>query len=257
MHTRILTGIALCLSILVIHEAGAQKLRMDSLWQDSRKNVVRYNLSAAMLFGFDKAVILGYERVINPHQSFSVNFGKTALPKLIGFDIDSFSVTKDTKNTGLNASLDYRFYLRKENKDYAPHGLYLGPYYAFTQLKRETNWTGAQGSGDGKEATVTADWNWHVLGVEMGYQFVFAKRITLDFVLIGPGVAWYDLKAKAEGSLLTEEDREQLLDAALQIIEDKFPGFNYVLSDEELNANGRLSTTSVGFRYLIQVGFLF
>jgi hypothetical protein len=242
---------------MMLGEAHAQKLRMDSVWQESRKNVVRYNLSAAALFGFDKAVILGYERVINPHQTISVNFGKTALPKLINIDTDSFSVSKDVKNTGFNFSLDYRFYLRKENRDYAPHGLYLGPYYAFTQLKRETNWTGKQGSGDNQEATVTADWNWNVVGVEMGYQFVFAKRITLDFVLVGPGVAWYDLKAKAEGQLLTDEDREQLLDAAIQLIEEKFPGFNYVLSGEELNASGRLTTTSVGFRYLIQVGFLF
>jgi hypothetical protein len=29
------------------------------------------------------------------------------------------------------------------------------------------------------------------IGVELGYQFVFWKRLTLDFVLIGPAISYY------------------------------------------------------------------
>jgi hypothetical protein len=75
-------------------------------------------------------------------------------------------------------------------------------------------------------------------------------------VLIGPGVGFYSIDAKTEGNL-TEEEREQLQDAITDLISQKFPGMNYVLSDQEFSASGTIKTTSVGFRYLIHIGFRF
>src|SRR5436190_23442414 len=80
------------------------------------KNVIRYNLSGALIFGFDRYVIFGYERVIKPNQSISVNVGGVRLPKLVSIETDSFSLQKDNKSNGYNISVDYRFYLGKENK---------------------------------------------------------------------------------------------------------------------------------------------
>lgn len=37
----------------------------------------------------------------------------------------------------------------------------------------------------------------------------------------------------------------------------KFPGMNYVFADKEFNANGVIRTTSIGFRYLVHIGFAF
>src|SRR4051812_12899038 len=87
------------------------------------KNVVRYNLSGPLLFGFDKYVIFGYERVVNARQSFSINIGGVGLPSLVSLNTDSFYLQKDVKNTGYNISVDYRFYLSKENKYAPPHGI--------------------------------------------------------------------------------------------------------------------------------------
>ena len=61
------------------------------------KNVIRYNLSGALLFGLDKYVVFGYERVISPHQSISINVGTASLPKLVSINTDSFSINKDRK----------------------------------------------------------------------------------------------------------------------------------------------------------------
>jgi hypothetical protein len=255
MKSFIRAAIGLCLCTLLVTPAQAQSSTTQDDWKDARKNVVRYNLTAPALFGFDKAVILGYERLINAHQSVSFNIGKTALPKLISISTDSFGLAKDSKNTGINFSLDYRFYLRKENRYIAPRGIYLGPYYAFTQVKRETDWSGTSG-GTTKFATTKMDVNWNVIGAQLGYQFVFWDRVTLDLVLVGPGLAWYNLKARAEGNL-TADEKEQLLNAVEDIIQQKFPGFNYVFGEEELSGSGSLNTTSVGFRYLIHLGFLF
>src|SRR5690242_68605 len=88
------------------------------------KNVIRYNLTGALLFGVDKYVVLGYERVISPRKSVSINFGTAALPKLVSIQTDSFQTKKEGDRKGFNLSIDYRFYLAKENKFNAPHGLY-------------------------------------------------------------------------------------------------------------------------------------
>jgi hypothetical protein len=96
----------------------------------------------------------------------------------------------------------------------------------------------------------------HSIGFELGYQFVFWDRLALDMVLIGPGVGFYSIDAKTEGNL-TEEEREQLQDAITDLISQKFPGMDFVLADQEFDAKGAISMTSVGFRYLIHIGFRF
>ena len=126
-----------CLLILLCFFISLSALRAQSDTSKQYKNVIRYNLSGALVFGIDKYIVLGYERILKPNQSFSVNFGKAALPKLVSIVTDSFTLSKDVKNTGFNFSVDYRFYLKKENKFPAPHGLYIGPYYSFNQFNRD------------------------------------------------------------------------------------------------------------------------
>jgi hypothetical protein len=46
------------------------------------------------------------------------------------------------------------------------------------------------------------------VGAELGYQFVFWKRLTLDLVLVGPGLANYDIKATIDGNLSDGEKRK-------------------------------------------------
>jgi len=227
----------------------------DSVWRHSRKNIVRYNLSSALLFGFDKAVIIGYERLVNPRQSFSINVGKAGLPKLIAVFTDSFNIKQDIKNTGFNFSVDYRFYLTNENRYATPHGLYIGPYYSYNRIDRTNAWEGVS-SGNERKVNTKTDLDIHTVGFELGYQFVFWKRATLDLVMVGPGVGFYKFKATAEGNVNVAE-REQLLQALKQALEQRVPGFNWVFSDQELTGNGTVSTTTIGYRYLIQIGFRF
>jgi len=253
-NTARLTAVIVLLMISV--SSFAQLLEnKDSVWRHERKNIIRYNLSSALLFGFDKAIILGYERLVNPRQSFSINVGKAGLPKLIAVFTDSFNIKQDIKNTGFNISLDYRFYLTNENRYATPHGLYIGPYYSFNRIQRTNAWEGASSTNQRKVNTKT-DLDIHTVGFELGYQFVFWKRATLDLVMVGPGIGYYKYKATAEGNLNLGE-REQLLDAIKQALEQKVPGFNWVFSGEELSGKGTLSTTTIGYRYLIQIGFRF
>jgi len=64
------------------------------------------------------------------------------------------------------------------------------------------------------------------------------------------------VKSKFEGTL-TEEQRSVLNNAIQQVLTQRFPGLNYVLGDDELEGNGVLKTTSLGFRYIIHIGFVF
>jgi hypothetical protein len=100
----------------------AQERLSDSAWTAARKNIVRYNLSSAAVFGFDNAIIFGYERLLSPKQSFSINIGQAGLPKVLQLETDSFRLGSNQVNSDLNLSADYRFYLAKENRYPAPRG---------------------------------------------------------------------------------------------------------------------------------------
>ena len=241
-----------CFSII---GAYGQDYKSDSAWKHSHKNIVRYNLSSALLFGIDKTLILGYERVLKPNQSISINAGKIVLPKIASISTDSFSLGKNLKNKGYNLSLDYRFYLRKQNKYNAPRGVYIGPWYSFNRFMRDNNWDFVNNSIQ-RTATTKTEFNIHSFGAELGYQFVFWNRLALDLVMIGPGMGVYNVKAKFDSNL-TDGEKEQLRQALSNVISNRFPGMNYVLDGKELDGNGKLNVTSLGFRYIIHIGFSF
>jgi len=75
-------------------------------------------------------------------------------------------------------------------------------------------------------------------------------------VLIGPGYAHYDLKTKVKSNL-TEEEREQLMEAVQEVIQERFPGSNLIIDGDEFRANGGFRTWSIGYRYIVQIGFRF
>src|SRR4030095_4135057 len=142
------------------------------------KNIIRYNLSGALIFGIDKYIVFGYERVIKPNQSFSVNFGSAALPKLVTIVTDSFTLSEDVNNNGFNFSVDYRFYLKKENKFLAPRGFYIGPFYSFNQFNRDNRWDLKNSSGT-SFVTTHGKLNIHTVGFEIGYQLFLGKHWAL------------------------------------------------------------------------------
>jgi len=246
----------LAIAFLANHSVFAQQSFRSDSSAKKYKNVIRYNLSGALLFGADKYIVLGYERVVNKHQSFSINVGRAALPKLISFSSDSVTLTKDLKNSGFQVSADYRFYLGKENRYNVPHGIYIGPYYSYNGFKRDNSWDYKTSSGSTNVAKTQSDISIQVIGAEMGYQFILWKRMTLDMLLIGPGFGRYKIDAKIQENL-NPEQKEKLYNAFKQLLEQKVPGMNYVLANHEFNGDGTLRTWSIGFRYIIHVGFLF
>ena len=227
----------------------------DSLHKKQFKNVVRYNISGAMLFGADRYIVLGYERVTWRNQSISINGGLATLPKLISINTNLFRIEKDQKNTGYNVSVDYRFYPLKDNKHPAPRGIYFGPYFSHNAFHRENRWQFIN-SANTSYVETKADFKINTFGFEVGYQFIFWKRVTLDLVMVGPGWGYYNYKVSLDGNLdLTS--RSDLMDGLEQLITQRYPGANFIFAEKHLSADGVMKTTGLGYRYLIHLGFNF
>jgi hypothetical protein len=222
-----------------------------------RKNTIRINLTNPAIFG-DRSLIFGYERTIGEHQSFSINAGQATLPKfnLISIADDSIvQLYKSSKDRGYNFTGDYRFYLASENKHRAPRGLYIGPYASHVFMGRENTWNLNSETFQG-EVKSDFTFNMTAIGAQLGYQFIIWKRLALDFVLIGPSVAWYSLEAKLDTDL--DADDESALYAKIdEILKERFPGYTFVLDDIDFKTSGSTNTQGFGFRYTIHLGYHF
>jgi hypothetical protein len=96
----------------------------------------------------------------------------------------------------------------------------------------------------------------HTIGFELGYQFIFWDRMTLDMVLLGPGISTYKLTSSI-GSNLSSADREKLLEALNEALIEKFPGYERIIESPDFEKSGSSNTTGFGYRYMIQIGFRF
>jgi hypothetical protein len=242
--------------MLVILNGMNLAAQQDTTQEKTRKNTVRFNISNPALFG-PGSLIFGYERLLKNNQSISVNLGSASFPKLSRENVDDpeLDLRSNSTEKGLNFSVDYRFYLKGENRYAAPRGVYIGPYYSYNYFNRVNNWdlntTDFQG---GVQSDMTM--NFHTAGVELGYQFVFWKKLSLDMILLGPGVASYSVKATLD-TTLDPEDEQKFFDALNNFLASKFPNYDRVISGEDFKKTGSVTTSGLGFRYMIMIGFRF
>ncbi len=249
-HTMILKKIILLTSFcLFLHSYGllAQKTR-DTTY----KNVIKYNISNPLIFGLG-SVIFGYERVINPRQTLSIYLGRAVLPSFSIVTSDTFSLSGNKVKGGFHFASEYRFYLAKENKFKAPHGVYIGPYYSYNHFTNSNNWNIKSNAFNGSVST-DLTLNVHTVGFEIGYQFMLGKRFTLDMILGGPGFAFYNLNANLNGNL-SVTDRQELYKRLNDKLGEKIPGYSIINIDKNFQAKGNSSTASLNYRYMINIGF--
>jgi len=218
------------------------------------KNTININVTNPMIFG-DKYNVIGYERVIKDYQTASVSIGRFGFPKFKTFNTDSLGLKNVYHDKGYHLSFEYRFYLRNENKHAAPRGIYLGPYYGFNYFSRESHWQLKTDNFNG-EVITNMDLMANLLGVQLGYQFILWKRLTIDMILLGPG--WWHLSLKTKfDTTLNPEDEAQLLEKINDLLEEKFPGSDLVIQGGGFKAKKTTSTTVAGLRYMLNLGFRF
>jgi hypothetical protein len=96
----------------------------------------------------------------------------------------------------------------------------------------------------------------HTIGFELGYQFIFGDRISLDMVLLGPGVGVYSFKVGFTNNL-SDEAKQKILDALDGALAEKFPGYGIIVNEGEFKRTGASDRTTWGYRYMVQLGFRF
>jgi len=249
---KIICFLILLSGLLVVNFSAIAQNKTDSV--KNFKNTIRMNITNPMLFG-EKNTIIGYERVFKNNQSITANVGRISFGKLNSINTDSIALDDSYEDKGFAVALDYRFYLKKENKHAAPRGVYIGPYYSFNYFNRVNSWTlDDQSSSKLLNTDITLKMN--LVGVQLGYQFVFWNRLAIDFVLLGPGAWFYNLNVDMNSNLTSEEE-QMVFDKINEAIDSKVPGNTIDIKPFEISKKGSTSTSSGGFRYVMHIGFRF
>jgi len=184
-----------------------------------------------------------------------VDFKKFFFSEFSGINSTYLKINSNYNDFGIHTSLDYRFYLQKENKYPAPRGVYIGPFMSYNFFKRETSWylESPKFAGD---LTTTLKLNILTVGGELGYQFILFKRLAIDFILLGPGIANYRLSANFNTSI-DSEDQSLILGKLYSKLEENLIKFGWTANGDDFIKTGSMNTMGAGFRYMIHIGFNF
>jgi hypothetical protein len=247
--------ISIILFFVVPLLASAQK--KDSLRpipDPIHKNVIKFNPTPMMLWS-KKNLTFSYERILNKKQSVTFSLGYLEFGQLVGDTIARIVTITDRAKQGINAAVEYRFYLMKRNANPIPDGIYIAPYVSFYGYSFSNGFQVIGGTGE-EFARLTGNFYTLNLGGELGYQFVLWKRLTLDLVLVGPSTSYYGGQINIKGELNGENIKE--IDEDLyNKIKAKYPMVDKVLLDKSFKKDGTIDLFSVGYRYFFQIGFHF
>ncbi len=225
------------------------------------KNTIRWNLTPMVLFG-SRNVNLGYERIISDKETVSINVGYLEIPILFSSSEQIEYVEGNRDRGGFSIFMDYKRYINNRNKRSAPEGIYWGAFTGVYNQKFGNHYKVTIEREDDTDLTGEADINLAInnynFGLELGYQFVFYDRFTVDLILIGPAASIYSgkLSGNFSGNLNESEEFRDFVDK----IYEKMPWLEDSINEDELYAEGNSTNFSVfggNFRYVLQVGYRF
>lgn len=216
-----------------------------------RKNTIKLDLTGNLIY--DNSFNLSYERLLKPNQSLVLTVGYLEFPTIISLGEEIQGDKRDDRS-GFKYGAEYRFYLKKENKFSAPRGVYIGPYFTGIGFKSDRNivYTGTE---EPEEANLRTRIGIFSIGAQLGYQFVFNDRWSLDLVLVGPSYSRYNFKTQLSGDFEFNED--EIRNEILKALIDKFPALDDLLDEKELSSSGNLDTWALGYKYQFLIGYRF
>jgi len=246
-------AIAVIISVITSFSAYTQTTDSSKPARDFR-NSIKLNVSSRIIY--DNSFQLSYERVMKNNRTLNIFAGYLEFPADIVLKLDSTRLGDSKKKSGYSFGADYRFYLSKENKYDAPHGIYLAPFISYYHFNADRTLIHTDSTGTESSANINTQINFLNIGGELGYQFVLGKRWVIDAVLFGPAVTNYNFKAKLENHIPGLDDNEAL-QSVIDALKEKLPLLNDLSSDEGVSGSGTEAFWSVGFRYNISIGFRF
>ncbi len=220
------------------------------------KNVIKWNMTPFLLFS-KKNINIGYERVLSPFRSVSINAGYFELPSMFSGPSDSLNIETSKEKSGFSLAADYRFYFKNRNKNMAPDGLYWGVYASFYHYQFENSLTVNNNPTIQGSLLFGANINVLNAGVQIGYQFVMWKdRMTIDLIFMGPSISMYAMNLRLEGDIDVDKE-DEYLKAIYDILSAKIPGFDQLTTEGKLTTSDVNMSMGFGLRYMIQIGFRF
>lgn len=240
----------LLLALVISVNAIAQQDSTNIKREKELKNIAKLNITSWILYS--NGVQLAYERLLSNHTSITLFGGYIQFPMPSVIDNSPLNFDKDKVKSGFVIGSEFRFYLSKENKYDAPHGVYLAPFISYYHFNNQRS---GRDSTNQDQLTLNTTMNFLNIGGELGYQFVIKKRLTIDCVLFGPAVSsyYFSLQLKGNNSGNNSEDVQAILDA----IKQKFPLFKDLTNGDKLSTSGISNFWSLGFRYVVQIGYRF
>ncbi len=248
---------ALLACIVFVSDSYSQKKDTMNINRVPHPNLVKLSLTSWALYA--NSLHMGYERVLGKHQSISIFGGYNEFPIKLSLNLTGTKLTNELSKSGYMIGAEYRFYLPKENKYDAPHGVYLAPYMSYYHFNSDRTLTHTDSSsGTSQSASLAMSIGLFNIGGMLGYQFVVAKRFVIDCELLGPSMTFYGFEANLHGQI-NGIDPDGTLAAVMEALKNKFPLLNDLSSGKTVIRSGVAHSdfSFVGFRYCISIGFMF
>jgi hypothetical protein len=236
--------------LVVSERVNSQQDSSKNVHEKELKNSIKVNLTSWILY--QNGVQLNYERLLSKKRSITVFGGIIHFPMPTVIANSPLNFDKDKKKSGFAFGSEYRFYLAKENKYDAPHGVYLAPFVSYYHFNNQRF---GHDSSNQDNLSLSTSMDFLNIGGELGYQFVIKRRFVIDCVMFGPAISSYYFSLKLNGS--TSGDYSEQVQAILDAMKQKFPLFKDLSNGEKIGTSGISNFWSIGFRYAIHIGYRF
>jgi Protein of unknown function (DUF3575) len=216
-------------------------------------NIPKFSISNYTIY--QKSLHLGYERVLNSSHSIYIFGGYNEFPKILNLNLTGTVLSGGSSKSGYSIGAEFRFYLPKESKYGAPHGVFLAPYVSYYNFSSNHSLKHTDSSGT-QSAGLAIRTNFFNIGCELGYQFVIAKRFVVDCELFGPSLTYYKFQADLQGQI---NGAGETLQAIIDALKERLPLLNDLSNGKKYYSSGSASQKFpfIGFRYAVSIGYAF
>lgn len=243
----------LAIASLSVNAQNDAALESSSSVAPAYKNAVKFNLIPLVT----RTISLEYERAVAQKITLNATVAFTPkgdLPFKSQFEdnLDDINIINATKFGSFAAALEGRFYLGRKG---AMRGFYIAPFAKYSDYNVQTSISFVESSTKVTEyVPISGSISTMTFGFSLGVQWQLAKRITLDWRIIGPnyGFSSGTLEGKKE---LSADDQKVVLGHM-----NDFNDIPFMKFKNEVNSQGAKSTISgpwAGIRTGLSIGFKF
>lgn len=199
------------------------------------------------------ALQLKYERLLGEHISVSLGVGYKGdygIIRLSGLDTEQVK-TDDIAYSGLKIIPEVKYYINK-TRQYRMDGFYFGAYLKYSNYKSDLDGTYINDANESFTIEFDADIKVTSIGLMVGYKLPISKKLSIDFLIAGPGSGSYKF------TFVNKEDLPDEFYEDFNMALENYSLFDLLDGDfrfEAANKNSKFSILS--FRYGISLGYSF